>query len=117
MKTISAYLYLTELLTKWKYRLIRIKRFQFITHETRVSSTEILIKCFKKKNLKHYDVIWEDRDVRYDVNSKQLKLRNGEFIVDKLHRLFSIKRGIVDILFIMRHYLSFTYLNYMNAIH
>ncbi|XP_003366283.1 bardet-Biedl syndrome 5 protein [Trichinella spiralis] len=44
-----------------------------------------------QKNLKHYDVIWEDRDVRYDINSKQLKLRNGEFIVDKLHVIENTK--------------------------
>ncbi|OUC43791.1 hypothetical protein D917_09516, partial [Trichinella nativa] len=39
------------------------------SRDTHVSSTEIFIKCFKKRNLKHYDVIWEDRDVRYDVDS------------------------------------------------
>ncbi|KRZ74976.1 Bardet-Biedl syndrome 5 -like protein [Trichinella papuae] len=44
-----------------------------------------------EKNLKHYDVIWEDRDVRFDVDSKQLKLRNGEFIVDKSHGIEDTK--------------------------
>ncbi|KRX34064.1 Bardet-Biedl syndrome 5 -like protein, partial [Trichinella murrelli] len=44
-----------------------------------------------QKNLKHYDVIREDRDVRYDVDSKQLKLRNGEFIVDKSHGIENTK--------------------------
>ncbi|KRX51614.1 Bardet-Biedl syndrome 5 -like protein [Trichinella sp. T9] len=44
-----------------------------------------------EKNLKHYDVIWEDREFRYDVDSKQLKLRNGEFIVDKLHGIENTK--------------------------
>ncbi|OUC43815.1 hypothetical protein D917_09508 [Trichinella nativa] len=68
---------------------------------------EIFIKCFKsksilfecnfimfksvEKNLKHYDVIWEDRDVRFDVDSKHLKLRNGEFIVDKSHGIEDTK--------------------------
>ncbi|KRX45571.1 Bardet-Biedl syndrome 5 -like protein, partial [Trichinella sp. T9] len=44
-----------------------------------------------QKNLKHYDVIREDRDVRFDVDSKQLKLRNGEFIVDKSHGIENTK--------------------------
>ncbi|KRY43895.1 Bardet-Biedl syndrome 5 -like protein [Trichinella britovi] len=44
-----------------------------------------------QKILKHYDVIREDRDVRYDVDSKQLKLRNGEFIVDKSHGIENTK--------------------------
>ncbi|KFD56023.1 hypothetical protein M514_03147 [Trichuris suis] len=32
-----------------------------------------------------YDVIWEDRDIQFDLDSKLLKLRNGEFIVEKSH--------------------------------
>ncbi|KRY08940.1 Bardet-Biedl syndrome 5 -like protein [Trichinella patagoniensis] len=44
-----------------------------------------------QKNLKHYDVIREDRDVRYDIDSKQLKLRNGEFVVDKSHGIENTK--------------------------
>ncbi|KRZ47798.1 Bardet-Biedl syndrome 5 -like protein [Trichinella nativa] len=52
---------------------------------------------FVERNLKHYDVIWEDRDVRYDVDSKQLKLRNGEFIVDKLHGIENTKGNLCSV--------------------
>uniref|UniRef100_A0A5S6QIF1 Bardet-Biedl syndrome 5 protein homolog n=1 Tax=Trichuris muris TaxID=70415 RepID=A0A5S6QIF1_TRIMR len=32
-----------------------------------------------------YDVLWEDRCIQFDLDLKLLKLRNGEFIVEKSH--------------------------------
>ncbi|KRY33478.1 Bardet-Biedl syndrome 5 -like protein, partial [Trichinella spiralis] len=68
-----------------------LQKIDFRASDPSLANSNVEVAYSVEKNLKHYDVIWEDRDVRFDVDSKQLKLRNGEFIVDKSHGIEDTK--------------------------
>lgn len=38
-----------------------------------------------------FDAIWQDRDIRFDVDSSQMRLRAGEFLIERLEGIEDTK--------------------------